>query len=107
MSCSLYQFLYHFSHYVNHPISVNYTSIRLDRGKNHLSVAHRGTHKTLRPSGRSTGAAVHTAEQPANTSLWVCDFLSGNAGEEEDDKINYLLMIRTMSVFTCKHTERV
>ena len=35
MSFGLYQLLYHFSHYLNHPISVNYTSIRqIDKGEN-------------------------------------------------------------------------
>jgi hypothetical protein len=35
MSSGLYQFLYHFKHYANHPISVNYTSIRKNnKGEN-------------------------------------------------------------------------
>jgi len=35
MSAGLYQFLYHFKHYANHPISVNYTSIhKINKGEN-------------------------------------------------------------------------
>jgi hypothetical protein len=48
MSAGLYQFLYHFKHYTNHPISVNYTSIRkINKGENMMRFNFRFKVSTL------------------------------------------------------------
>jgi hypothetical protein len=94
MSFCLYQFLYRFSHYINHPISVNYTSIRLDRG-NHLGVADTGTQpRPCVPQGGAP-ALLSLPAKSLRKRISGLRFLVRQCGNKEDDKINYLSMLKT------------